>query len=293
MGMIFDIQRFSVHDGPGIRTTVFFKGCNLRCVWCHNPESFVPEKQLSYNKFACTQCGECMQACLENVHGIEESSGGRTHTVDFDKCTACGKCASVCIQQALKIIGYEASAEEIIQIVLKDKKYYEASGGGLTISGGEPTFQFDFLLDLLESAKKSGIHTCLETNGCLSADKLKALLPLVDLFLVDFKNHNPKEHAKHTGADLQNIYDTLNLLKSNNAPVLLRCPIIPGINDHKQHYNAIKELEQNYKNITGVEMLPFHALGRDKWEQIGLRYSFGKGLLIAPFWIFLLPMCCH
>jgi pyruvate formate lyase activating enzyme len=268
MGIIFDIQRFSLHDGPGIRTTVFFKGCNLRCVWCHNPESLLSKEQLSYTKSFCTLCGECTRVCLHNVHKIE----GNVHTIDFDSCIACGKCPSVCVKRALRIIGYEASAQEIMQVVLKDKKYYDTSGGGLTTSGGEPTFQFKFLLELLSLAKQNKIHTCVETNGIFPEYKLNELLPFVDLFLVDYKHSNPLEHKKYTGGELKNVMETLSLLDAYNKPVLLRCPIIHGINDNEAHFETIRNIKQSYKNIIDFELMSYHEAGNDKWEQIGLQY---------------------
>jgi pyruvate formate lyase activating enzyme len=268
MGIIFDIQRFSVHDGPGIRTTVFFKGCNLHCIWCHNPESFSPEKQLSYKKSACIFCGECIKVCPCNVHFISE----KTHTVDFSSCIACGKCTGVCVMNALKIIGCEVSPEEIMRDVLKDKKFYDASGGGLTVSGGEPTFQYEFLVQLLLLAKQNNIHTCIETNGSLPAGKLKDLLPLVDLFLVDYKHWNPQEHHKYTGAELNSVLNSLDLLNTYKKPVILRCPIIPGINDNEIHFKTIMELKRENRNIIEIEQMPYHETGKEKWEQIGLKY---------------------
>jgi pyruvate formate lyase activating enzyme len=192
--------------------------------------------------------------------------------MDFNSCITCGKCTGVCVQRALSIIGYEASAQEIIQTVLKDRKFYDTSGGGLTVSGGEPTFQFVFLLELLSLSKENKIHTCVETNGILPGFKLKELLPFIDLFLVDYKHSIPKEHKKYTGGELENVMETLTFLDAHNKPVLLRCPVIHGINDNKEHIETIKKIKENYKNIIDFELMPYHETGKDKWEQIGLQY---------------------
>ena len=161
MGMIFDIQRCCCDDGPGVRTTVFFKGCPLRCAWCHNPESFQKRPQLQFVQHMCIGCGACIEICPVQAHALV----GRAHRVDHAVCIACGRCAHVCHTGALQIVGYEASAQQIMETVLRDKAYYETSGGGLTISGGEPTMQPEFLIELLSLAKAQNIHTCLDTSG--------------------------------------------------------------------------------------------------------------------------------
>ncbi|KAB2844878.1 MAG: glycyl-radical enzyme activating protein, partial [Melioribacteraceae bacterium] len=178
-GLVFDIQRFSLHDGPGIRTTIFLKGCPLDCAWCHNPESKSFKRQLSYNENLCTSCMECSKVCENNVHSFVNGK----HIVDFDACELCGKCVDVCPSGALQIIGKEYSADEIISLVLKDKKYFENSNGGVTISGGEPLAQFKFTKNLLVKAKKEGLHTAVETCGFAKEQQYLEILPYVDLFL--------------------------------------------------------------------------------------------------------------
>lgn len=267
-GIVFDIQKFCVHDGRGIRTTVFLKGCMMRCLWCHNPESLSPKIQLSYDKSKCSSCGSC-KVCPNNVHKIESN----IHTVEFNKCNACGLCIDNCPNVALKLIGEEMSSEYVISEVLKDKKYYDSSGGGVTFSGGEATMQFEFLLELLKLSKENGISTALETNGIVSQEHLEKLIEYTDLFLFDYKVTNVENHKLFTNFDRDKVLDTLEILNKKNAEVVLRCPIIPTVNDNIEHFDAIKEISGKYKNITSVDIMPYHDIGRYKWEQIGLEYT--------------------
>lgn len=269
-GIIFDIQKFCLHDGPGIRTTVFFKGCNLSCKWCHNPESISPKKQLSFDTNKCTLCGECVKVCPNKVHEILSSR----HEVYFEKCTSCGLCIDVCVPDALKILGREVSIEEILYEVKKDRKFYEESGGGVTLSGGECTLQFDFTLQLLEELKKLEIHTCVETNAMLKEEKLAMLVPFTDIFLLDYKLTDKKLHADYTGKHNTQVLSNIELLDSLGAKVVLRCPIIPGVNDTEDHLKEIARISREYRCIEYAEVMPYHSIGRDKWKQIGKEYSF-------------------
>lgn len=225
-GIIFDIQRFSLHDGPGIRTTVFLKGCPLRCMWCHNPESWklAPEQMTKEN-------GES------------------------------------------RISGREMTADAVMEEVLADREYYENSGGGLTVSGGEPTLQLPFLLELLKVAKSAGIHTCLETSGYCEREKLDAVLPFVDLFLLDVKATDPERHKRFTGAENHLILENLDYLNRAGADILLRCPIIPGLNDKDEHIASVAALTREYPNIRGVEIMPYHDMGKGKWKELGREYA--------------------
>lgn len=263
MGLIFDIQKFCIHDGPGIRTTVFFKGCPLRCAWCHNPESKQREKELFYTARSCVFCGACVETCP--AHALTESS----HTVDLSLCHACGRCTEVCPTGALSLAGKEMTAEEVMAEVLCDRAFYEASGGGLTISGGEIFAQFDFAYDLLKLAKEHGLHTCAETCGFTETEKLRRLAPLVDLFLYDWKCTDPALHRQYTGADNHKILENLYVLNEIGANVILRCPIIPGVNDNEGHFSGIAELASRLACVTAVEIEPYHALGTDKAERLG------------------------
>ncbi|GAM75948.1 pyeuvate formate-lyase activating enzyme [Vibrio ishigakensis] len=194
-GIVFDIQKFSVNDGPGVRTAVFLKGCQMKCVWCHNPESMSIKKQLSFNQSKCQSCGECAKVCPKGVHSFVEGK----HEVKFDDCDACGLCVEVCIHRALKIYGQEMEVEQVYNEVAKDEIYFNKSGGGLTLSGGEALKQFEFSLALAKKCKENGIHVCVETNGASKPEHYQAIAPHVDLFLFDYKATGDKLHKELTG----------------------------------------------------------------------------------------------
>ena len=254
MGMIFSIERFSLNDGPGIRTSVFLKGCPLNCRWCHNPESKSPSPQLAFFRDKCINCGACVSLCTN--HHMENG----VHQIDRSDCVACGRCAATCPAGALKIYGYEASPEEIVAEAMRDEPYYRASGGGITVTGGEPLFQPEFTRDILREAKKFGIHTALETSGFARWEKLEALLPWTDLFLYDYKA-NKSRHRELTGVENDRIVDNLTRLLQCGAQVILRCPIVPGVNDDME---ALDAFVQSFQDLSGVEQLPDHSMGEAK-----------------------------
>ena len=266
-GHIFDIQRFSLHDGPGIRTTVFFKGCPLRCVWCGNPESIDPKPQLSYSPDRCIACGECQKACKANA--IAKDAAGKA-MVDRARCTNCGDCAPVCDPKALEMVGREADAQEVLEVVLRDCDYYAQSGGGLTLSGGEPLLQPEFAERLLHAAKSRGLHCCVETSGYAGWQALDRLRPAVDLWLFDYKETDPHLHAKFTGRELETILQQLKQLHDAGAPILLRCPMIPGYNARQSHLDGIVALARKLPKLQGVELLPYYDLWRGKLKRFGL-----------------------
>lgn len=268
-GIVFDIQRFSIHDGPGIRTTVFLKGCNMHCAWCHNPESFQLTPQLGFFKEKCTGCAACATACPNGVHSINE----QTHTLNRDKCIACGACVSACVNDALKIYGKRMSAAEVLNEVEKDSRYYKTSGGGVTFSGGEATLQQEFLLELLKGCKERGFHTAIETNGFMATGLLEKLCMYTDVFLFDYKVTGEEEHKRWTGVSNGQILNNLEYLYQKNHSVILRCPMIPGVNDVESHFEAIRELKRRYPNILQAEIMPYHNTGKSKWEEIGMDYS--------------------
>jgi len=265
--LVFDIQRFCVHDGPGVRTAVFFKGCNMRCAWCHNPESYSCEAELLYHGDKCILCGECA-VCPQGAH---EFADGK-HIFRREKCIACGKCAEVCMNQALEISGREMTVEEIMAVIDKDAKYYR-SGGGVTFSGGEATLHMEMLVTLLQACKEKGYHTALETNGLISEKNLHKLMGLVDLFLLDCKHTDPAAHEKWTGAPLEPVLASLKMLDEAGKDVILRCPVIPGVNDTDAHFAAIRALKAQHRCIRQAEIMAYHDIGKSKWHALGKEYA--------------------
>jgi len=265
-GRIFEIQRFSIHDGPGIRTTVFMKGCPLRCLWCHNPESTIPDSFLSFISKKCIHCGYCVNACPQEAHRFN----GDEHLLDRDKCIVCGKCTRECYAGALEVVGRDACVEDVMEIILRDRPFYDNSGGGITLSGGEPTSQIDFCDALLTASKKEQLNTCVETCGSTPYTRLKRIAPLVDLFLYDIKETDSRRHKKYTGVGNELILDNLRRLHDSGAHVLLRCPIIPGLNDRDDHFEALARISSSLPRLQGIEIMPYHLLGSDKRERFGL-----------------------
>lgn len=277
--LIFDIQRFCVYDGPGIRTTVFFKGCNMRCAWCHNPESFSTAPELLYRAEKCVSCGACAAVCPHGAHTFDDTG---IHHLDRAKCTACGACAAACPNGTLELSGREMTADEVLAVIEKDKKYYASSGGGVTFSGGEASLHFDLLVSLLEGCRARGIHTALETNGLVPPERLQTLLPLVDLFLLDYKHSDPVEHRRWTGAPLEPVLETLRALDRAGAHVALRCPIIPGVNDTDAHFAAIRALKKQYGCIESAEIMAYHDIGKTKWDALGVPYTLAALKTVSP-----------
>jgi pyruvate formate lyase activating enzyme len=265
-GFIFDIQRFSIHDGPGIRTTVFLKGCPLRCLWCHNPESQDPHGELSFQPDLCIGCGYCLRTCPHGCHRTDEA--GR-HVLDRTACVRCGRCAAECYAGALAFIGRSCTVEQVLADVMRDRPFYETSGGGMTLSGGEPLMQFAFTRGLLAAARAADIHTCIETCGFAPAAHVEAIAPLTDLFYFDCKETDPAQHEAFTGVPLAPIIDNLARLDRLGARIVLRCPLVPGLNDRDGHLHAIAELANRHPHVEAVHLLPYHPLGRGKAERLG------------------------
>lgn len=268
-GCIFNIQRFSVHDGPGIRTNVFLKGCPLRCIWCHNPEGLKAEKQIKYSPEKCIGCGDCADACENGGHLVD----GGIHMLDFSRCVSCMSCAAACPANAIEADGEIRDVSYIISEVLRDESYFESSGGGLTLSGGEPFYQSDFAIEILKTAKENGINTAVETCGMAPTEVFSVAAQYVDLFLFDYKATGEELHKKVTGASQKQILANLKLISELGAEIILRCPIIPGINDNDEHYKGIGEIADKY-NIKEINIMPYHSLGNGKREKLGMELQY-------------------
>lgn len=266
MGLVFDIQRGCLHDGPGIRTTVFLKGCSLRCAWCHNPEAISPAPQLFFTEGKCVACGVCAAVCPQGVHRLQDGE----HSVEFAKCLHCGVCVDACDHEGLRIVGKEMSADEVLTEVLADADFYVESGGGMTLSGGEPLFQPKFARELLARAKASGIHRCVETSGFAAQPNFREILPLVDIVLFDYKVTNHQLHQEVTGAPIDPILHNLDIAYRMEAQIILRCPLIPGVNDNDGHLRGIATLSAKYPALLGVEVIPYHCMGLNKARSIGM-----------------------
>lgn len=241
---IFDIQRNSYVDGPGIRTTVFFKGCNLRCKWCHNPESHKTEKEILFYKNKCTGCGRCKDLTADNEHFL-------------------------CFNDAKEICGKEYTVDEVFTEVLKDKPFYETSGGGVTFSGGECMLQIDFLCEILKKCKENGIHTAVDTAGNVPFEYFEKIMPYTDLFLYDIKSMNDEIHKEYTGVTNVLILENLSKLLKINFPVWVRIPVIAGVNDTEEEIKKIKAFLNENGKCEKTELLPYHTMGEHKWEALG------------------------
>ena len=276
LGGVFDIQRFSLHDGPGIRTTVFLKGCPLRCLWCHNPEGMSPSQAVSFLPEKCLACGECVRTCPNGAHQLvvsETEVSEVTHVYNRKVCAACGQCTETCDTGSLETVGRFMSVEAVMNEVKQDREFYATSCGGLTISGGEPLAQMDFTMSLLRAAREEEIHRCVETSGFATWERLRALVPLVNLFLFDWKETDEQRHAEFTGQSNQLILANLHALHKTGAKIQLQCPIIPGFNDRADHLAGIADLAHSLINLEGVRLLPYHPLGKSKLERFGLNPS--------------------
>lgn len=272
-GTVFDIQHFSIHDGPGIRTTVFLKGCPLRCLWCHNPESQDPLPQIGFWEDRCIRCGVCEKACPRQACSLADS-----YRVSRERCNLCRICVYQCPVSALEIIGKEMSVEEVVEEVVKDENFYFQSGGGVTISGGEPLYQHEFALSLARYLKRLRYHVALDTSGYLNGDEedLRLLLnfaEVVDLVLYDIKLVDREKHEKFVGVPNETILENAYILALQRPrQVLFRYPLIPGINDSPQDIRNLRDFLNGFSECA-LEILPYHRLGIRKYKLLGQDYE--------------------
>jgi pyruvate formate lyase activating enzyme len=274
-GLIFNIQRFSIHDGPGIRTTIFLKGCPLRCFWCHNPEGLHKQVEIQFYSARCIQCGECARACPEGAQIVNPTE----RVYQRERCTACGQCVETCFAEGLQLVGKQVSAGEAVAEALRDRDFYASSGGGVTLSGGEPLLQPRFTFAVLAALQAEGVHTALETTTHCSWDTLSAALPLTDLFMVDLKHLDPARHQAATGVSNERILENTRRLAQTGKPIIFRTPVVPGVNDTPDEIHAIATYVRELGDLradsgTGLslELLPFHHLADDKYTSLGLEY---------------------
>jgi pyruvate formate lyase activating enzyme len=269
-GVIFDIKGFAIHDGPGIRTTVFLKGCPLRCWWCHNPESQSRSVEIMLHENRCIQCGACVETCPQ--HAIMQR--GDLVITDRALCTACGTCTGVCYAEARETVGQAMTVREVMTTIERDLPFYDESGGGVTFSGGEPLSQPGFLLELLQACKAQEIHTALDTCGYARWATLDDIRPYVDLFLFDVKSMDSDWHQEVTGVPNHLILSNLRALSQHGHRIVLRLPVIPGINDEAESIRQIGAFAASLPSLERVDMLPYHHTAADKYARLDKAYRF-------------------
>jgi pyruvate formate lyase activating enzyme len=272
-GIVTNIQRFSIHDGPGIRTTVFFKGCNLHCFWCHNPETLRTEPELQVFPDRCIGCGACLERCEQQAH--VEMDGQRTFR--RERCVACGRCADTCYAECLVLVGEHKSVDEVVEEVLRDRPFYERSGGGVTLSGGEPLLQLAFAGGILEQCKTEGLHTAIETAANLPWKRIASILPLTDLVMMDIKLLDSEAHRACTGVGNRRILENALRLGEGDTQLIIRTPVVPGVNDRPEWIVPIAAFAARLPNLLYYELLPFHPMAGGKYQSLGLDYR-ARGL---------------
>ncbi len=264
-GIVFNIMRYSTEDGPGLRTTVFLKGCPLSCQWCHNPESQNRRPELIFRPKNCIGCGKCLEVCPQGA--ISPGPDGLVQ--DMERCIHCGACAEVCPSGAREMAGREMSAAQVMAEIMKDLAFYEESGGGVTFGGGEPLYQPEFLLALLKASKEEELHTAVDTSGLAAPETIRRVAALTDLFLYDLKHMDEIRHLALVGTPNQLILDNLRLLNGLGRRVVVRVPFIPGVNDGEENLDRMGRLLSSLDNINEVELLPYHDTGLEKYRLLG------------------------
>ncbi len=273
---ITDIQRFCLHDGPGIRTTVFFQGCPLRCEWCQNPECLTPQTVLRFTAARCIGCGLCVKACPNQVHLLTADS----HKLERSRCVVCGRCAAICPTGTLGVVGEEWTPAQVFAVVCRDRDFYYASGGGVTLSGGEPLLQAEGARAILHLARSEGIHTAIETCGCVEWSAVASVLGLVNLWLFDLKHLEADIHQRLTGLSNDLALGNLEQLLSAGEQIILRLPVIPGRNDGAWLEEALPRWLRARRQVLEVHLMPYHRLAESKYAGLGLDYALAG--LAAP-----------
>lgn len=267
LGLLMDVKKFAVHDGPGIRTTLFLKGCSLRCIWCHNPEGISPRAEMAFYQHKCLSCGECARVCPTGASRMDAGAG---HVFERDQCISCGACEAACLGEAMKRFGRSVSVEEALSIALEDRAFYAHSEGGVTVSGGEPLLQAAFVRALFERLKKEDIHTAVDTCGNVPWSAFEAVLPFADMFLFDVKHIDSDAHKALTGAGNERILDNLMRLSASGARIEIRMPLVPGCNDAPDVLDGIGDLLGSL-HIETMRVLPYHSMARSKYAALGLK----------------------
>lgn len=281
---IFNVQKYSIYDGPGVRTLIFFKGCPLRCKWCSNPEGLKRKYQVMYKEDLCINCGNCIPVCPVHIHCLLDKEDGQPprHKINRNiDCVGCRKCENVCPKQALSIVGSDKTISEVMGIIQQDVLFYHSSGGGVTLGGGEVTAQPEFATNLLTECKRMGIHTAIETSGYAKLDTLLMIAQFTDLFLYDIKHIDSDRHYELTGVRNERILDNLTELIRRGYNVKIRMPLIRGLNDSEDTIGGTLEFLQQfkgYKNFQGIDLLPYHKLGINKYKQLDMEYGITEDL---------------
>jgi pyruvate formate lyase activating enzyme len=266
--MVLDINRMTVHNGPGIRTLILFKGCPLRCIWCSTPESQTESAEIAFYPDKCILCEDCIPICPCDAISV----GDKTVIVDRNLCDDCGRCVSVCHAESLRILGREYTIKELVDEVKKDEVAYKQSGGGVILSGGEPLLESEFTRDLLRLLKQNRINVGVDTCGFVSRNTIEPVLSHIDFFLWDIKHMNEEKHFEYTGVSNKLILDNLRFVSDNGSPVYLRLPVIPGYNDSEENFRAVCELAQNLISLVEIDLLPLHHLGKARYTSLGREY---------------------
>ena len=272
---IFNVQKYNMYDGPGVRTIIFFQGCPLRCKWCANPEGMMKKNRVMFKSNLCIDCGKCAEVCPVGIHTMNNITN--KHEVNHNiECIGCGKCVDVCCNSAITIVGESKTISELMEIIEEDRTFYELSGGGVTLGGGEVLMQPEAAANLLMACKNSGINTAIETSGYAKVEDILKVAEFTDLFLFDIKHINSEEHFKWTGVRNEQILYNLEKLLQNKYNVQIRMPLLKGVNDKREYIEKTMEFlipYKDYKNFKGIDLLPYHKMGVNKYNQLGVDYK--------------------